>query len=329
MNPIPDRGRPLRIDSLDGVLAVIPHILGYVPHECIVILGIEAAGRLRLAFRFDLPSPSDPDSAAAVANHAISMLAREHMDVAIVVGYGPGHLVTTLADAFRTAAGAGVRLRDVVRVEDGRYWSYMCRESSCCPPHGTPFDPSAHPAAQALASADRPVLASRDALAATIAPVTGPQAEAMTEATQRAERAGLRLVTTGGMTSLETQGLTAIRGAIQVYREGGAIRAAIGHAWLALVLLRLRIRDDAWARMDPAFCQAHRRLWTDLVHRAQPGYVAAPGCLLAITAWQGGDGALANLALDRALADARTTDWPSCSAMRSPPERRHLWLPRR
>ena len=36
---------------------------------------------------------------------------------------------------------------------------------------------------------------------------------------------------------------------------------------------------------------------------AQPGYVAAPASLLAFTAWQGGNGALANVALDRALAD--------------------------
>ena len=36
---------------------------------------------------------------------------------------------------------------------------------------------------------------------------------------------------------------------------------------------------------------------------AQPGYVAAPAALLAFVAWQCGDGALANVALDRALAD--------------------------
>lgn len=303
MNPIPGR-RPLRIDSLEDVLAVIPHILGYVPDDCLVVLGVDAASRLRLAFRFDLPSPSDPDSAAAIADHAIGMLTREHMGVAVVVGYGPGHLVTPLADAFQTtAAGAGMRLRDLVRVEYSRYWSYLCREPSCCPPEGTQFDPAAHSAAQALASPARPVLASRDALAATIAPLTGPQAKAMTEATLRAERAGLRLITTGGSAAVDRQGLTAVRSAIHVYRDGGTITPAIGHAWLALVLLRLRIRDDAWARMEPAYCHAHRRLWTDLVRRAQPGYIAAPACLLALTAWQGGDGALANLALDRALAD--------------------------
>ena len=55
--------------------------------------------------------------------------------------------------------------------------------------------------------------------------------------------------------------------------------------------------------MDPGHRDAHLRLWTDLTRRAQPGYIAAPASLLAFTAWQTGNGALANLALDRALAD--------------------------
>jgi hypothetical protein len=55
--------------------------------------------------------------------------------------------------------------------------------------------------------------------------------------------------------------------------------------------------------MDPGHADAHLRLWTDLTRRAQPGYVAAPASLLAFVAWQSGDGALANVALDRALAD--------------------------
>src|ERR1700728_4164279 len=55
--------------------------------------------------------------------------------------------------------------------------------------------------------------------------------------------------------------------------------------------------------MDPEHNEAHRRLWTAVARLAQPGYVAAPAALLAFTAWQSGNGALANIALDRALAD--------------------------
>ena len=39
-----------------------------------------------------------------------------------------------------------------------------------------------------------------------------------------------------------------------------------------------------------------------MVRRACSGFVPAPASLLAFTAWQAGDGALANIAIDRALA---------------------------
>jgi hypothetical protein len=194
-------------------------------------------------------------------------------------------------------------MRDVLHVEDSRYWSYLCTNPGCCPAEGVLFDAGSHPVSAALTAAGLLVLPGRNALAATIAPVTGAEAEAMRQATQQAERAARRLIVTGGWTAVERAGLTAVRASIGLYRDGGSVLPAIGFAWLALVLTRLRIRDDAWARMDLGHREAHRRLWTDLVRRAQPGYAAAPASLLALTAWQGGDGALANLALDRALAD--------------------------
>jgi hypothetical protein len=69
-----------------------------------------------------------------------------------------------------------------------------------------------------------------------------------------------------------------------------------------VVLAHLAVRDDAWSRRDPGYRGAHLRLWTDLVRRATPAYLPAPASLLAFTAWQSGEGALANIAIDRALA---------------------------
>ena len=54
--------------------------------------------------------------------------------------------------------------------------------------------------------------------------------------------------------------------------------------------------------MDAGYRAAHLRLWTDVVRRATPAYLPAPASLLAFTAWQSGEGALANIAIDRALA---------------------------
>jgi hypothetical protein len=304
MNRPPGQPR-LRISSPAGVLAVVPNLLGFTPQNSLVVIGTgPAAGRVKIAFRYDLPDPPAADAAAQIAAHATGVLARQHLSAAVVAGYGPGPLVTPVADAIRGAAArTGVELLDVLRVQDGRFWSYLCTEPSCCPAEGVPFAAAAHPAAAVLADAGLPVLASRAALAATIAPLTGPAADAMTAATRRAERVAARLTTRAGQQALDGPGLAAVRAAIAAYRDGGTVSSPMRHAWLALVLTRVRIRDDAWARMDPAHRDAHRRLWTDVVRRAQPGYAAAPASLLAFTAWQGGDGALANIALERALAD--------------------------
>jgi hypothetical protein len=167
-----------------------------------------------------------------------------------------------------------------------------------------PFDADAHPAAQAMAAAaGKPVLASRQALAATIAPLTGAVAAAMVRETLGAERVAAKLLDRAGPGGLDGPGLAAVQAVVRLYRDGGVINVPFMHAWLGLVLRRLPVRDDAWARMDPQHRGVHRRLWTDVVRRVQPGYVAAPACLLAVTAWQDGDGAAANIAVDRALAD--------------------------
>jgi hypothetical protein len=304
MNTHPDQPR-LQIGSPASLLAVVPHLLGFAPADSLIVLGtVLPTGRVHLTLRYDLPDPPDTDLAADIAAHAASVLTREHMTSVVLIGYGPGPLVTPVADAVREAAtSSGLILREALRVQDGRYHSYLCRDPACCPVDGVPFDAAAHPAGQAMARTGPPVMADRDALAATIAPVTGLLASKMRKATLRAEGIAVSLVTRSGPRALYQPGLTAVQAAISTYRDGGSISPEARQAWLALVLLQLPVRDDAWARMDPGHRDAHRRLWADLVRRAQPGYVAAPASLLAFTAWQCGDGALANIALERALDD--------------------------
>jgi hypothetical protein len=238
---------PVRISSLTGLLAVIPYLLGFTPTDSLVVVGVgQPTGRIQVAFRYDLPDPPDGGTATAIAAHVAAVLARQQVTIAVAVGYGPGRLVTPVADAIRqVVSGARVELRDILRVHDGRYWSYLCRELSCCPADGVPFDAASHPAAKLLTSMGQPVLPGRAALAATIASLAGSEADAMAEATRRAERAAARLITRTSTQVLDRPGLAAVRSAIQVYRDGGSITPAVGHAWLALVLTRLRIRDDA------------------------------------------------------------------------------------
>ena len=302
MNPQPVR---VQVRGPRALAAVVPHLLGFHPDRSLVIVAVSGPhGRVRSAFRFDLPDPPNSPEAAAIADHAVAVLRRQQVTTAVALGYGPGMLVTPVADILRVVLPrVGIQLRDILRVHEGRCWSYLCPDPFCCPPEGIPVGISDDPAATALARAGLPAAASRAVLATTIAPLAGPEADAMREATIRAECAVAARLASCGQDALDRWHLAAVKAAIACYRAGDGDADPDELALLAVGLTSLRVRDDAWARMDPMHRTAHGRLWTDLTRRARPGYVAAPASLLAFTAWQGGEGALANLALDRALAD--------------------------
>jgi hypothetical protein len=299
----------IRVSSVAGFLAIVPHLLGFHPSQSMVVVGLNARrGRIVLGFRYDLPDPPDAARSQEIAQHATRVLQARRIKTAIAAGYGPGTLVTPVAESLRaTLLSAGITLRDLLRVQDGRYWSYACQDPGCCPPDGVPFDGPAHPAAGALAAAGMTACPDRAALAGSLAPPTGPAAESVSQATERALRRAGEFIAAppgeaAGQRRLVEAGREAVRAAIGIYRRGGQITDHDQLAWLAITLADLRVRDDAWARMEPRFRAAHRRLWTDVVRHAREPYVPAPASLLAFTAWQSGEGALANIAIERALA---------------------------
>jgi hypothetical protein len=302
----------VRIGSPTSLLAVIPGLLGFDPGHSFVVIGTEPGTALvRITLRYDVPDPRRPRVAAALARHAVSVLAAQGVTSAVAAGYGTDAAVSPVAAALRErAAAAGIAMTELLRADNGRYWSYVCRDPACCPPEGTPFDVTDHPAARTLRAAGSRVLADRDALAATLAATSGAQGAAMRRATRRClagvAKCATRLDRAGTHVAVPrltaTLGQVAVLGAIERYRAAGVVPAEHA-AWLTVALRQVRVRDDAWARMDPEHQGAHLRLWTDLTRLARPGFVAAPASLLAFVAWQAGDGALANVALDRALAD--------------------------
>lgn len=299
----------LRAAAPDAVLAVVPHLLGFHPSRSLVVLGLGDEDRVIVTFRYDLPQPDDQALAADIARHAGHVLTRERLTGAILIGYGPAELTErVLAQAAVRLAGHGIAVHEVLRTEAGRYWTVLCGYSPCCPPEGHRFDAAAHPAAVALTETGVTVLPDRQALARTLARPPGSARE-VARATRQARLLTDRLAEYGKSAGdadpqlrVIRAGRTQVQRAIRLYRGGGTIAGTAQLAWLAVLLSGMAVRDDAWARMLPDYAAEHGRLWTDVLRSTTTEFVPAPASLLAFTAWQQGSGALASIAVDRALA---------------------------
>jgi Domain of unknown function (DUF4192) len=307
-----DETRKVRFSagSPEAVLAVVPHLLGFYPERSLVVIGLGGQpSQVRVTFRYDLPWPLDAMELAGIAEHAASVLRRQETRAAVLIGYGTeAATVPVLEAVMRTLSVSGVSLGEVLRADGGRYWSLLCASPDCCPAEGRPYDPGSHPVAAAMTQAGHGALPDRAALARTLQPPPGT-AERVRLATDAAQRQLSELVARGQETGerdprlrVARTGRAVVQRAIRSYRAGGAITAGDQLAWVAVLLADLRVRDDAWARMDPAHFEAHNRLWTDVLRAAATEYIPAPASLLAFTAWQAGNGALAACAVDRALA---------------------------
>jgi Domain of unknown function (DUF4192) len=305
------RERPrVRVTSPADLLAVVPHLFGFHPASSFVVLGATGPRtEIELGFRYDLPDPPRKSSAAEIAEHAGAVLSHRQITTLIGVGYGPGRLVAPVADALTAVAKRqGLRLQELLRAENGRYWSYLCHDACCCPDQGVPFDYRSHLTSVVMTAAGFAAYPDRAARAQAIAPLSGDAAEAVERAIRRAcDRAETIMAEAAEQGSrnplrrVVDEGRRAVREAIRVYQSGERITDDDQMAWLLVALVNLPVRDDAWARMDPDGREAHLTLWADLTRRATGPWLPAPACLLAFTAWQSGDGTLANIALARAL----------------------------
>ncbi|GIH62106.1 DUF4192 domain-containing protein [Microbispora siamensis] len=286
----------LVLSSPADILAAVPYLVGFHPADSLVVTGV-AGPEVRLTTRWDLPVASGD------LDRLVTLLRRESVTAAFVVGYGPGALVTPAVDTVtRLLHAGGIRVAESLRAEGGRYWSYSCGSATCCPPEGTPYDTErSHVAAEAVMHG-LVALPDRGSLRRSVQPCGGA---AMRQVTLRV-MADLRAVPEpGGSVADETaarfvaEGLARVRRAIGLYDSGGRLDDE-GAARLGLDLAVVRVRDEAWALIDDR--DAHIALWRDLTRRLEPGHVAPAASLLAAAAWHRGECALAGMALERALA---------------------------
>jgi hypothetical protein len=300
--------RRLKLESPGELVELVPYLLGFHPTESVVVLAMTGP-RNEIGFRARADIVSDDREAVALVRHLTDVLVRNEAEAVAVVIYPPDDWpgdVATLQAAFEAALGAaGINVVEFVLVRKGRWRSLLCADLSCCPPEGRSLPAQASGAsivAAEMTYAGAAALPSREALVATLQPHGSLVRAAMDEATSKVEEEWVSHLLGGGSLGAwreDSAGLHA--SVVSRWSTGDHSLSDDEAARLVVGLSDSRVRDRCIGVIDSPLRPAAKELWAELVRRAGPADVAPPATLLAWAAWQDGDGALANVAIDRAL----------------------------
>lgn len=286
----------LRLRSPADVVSAIPYLIGFHPTDSVVVLACDSA-RGAYAVRLDLTAQD------ALLEHIALLVAGRRPAEVILAGYGEEEPVTPMVERVRDRLSAhGVRLREALRVDKGRYWSYLCSDATCCPPEGTYVDVTTSPVAAAAIAGGLVALPDRHVLERMLAPAGDDTTRRAADRAERKLAAWAEDDADSVPSRIVAEGVPLVRTLIERACAGSPLPGDEEVAWLGLLLVSLRVRDEAWVRMNEPDLQHHIRLWRHVLTRVKEPYAAAPACLLSYAAWRAGEGALANVALDRALA---------------------------
>ena len=311
----------LTLSTPGDVLEALPYLLGFHPAESVVALSLRGPRfRLGLHVRLDLPPPGHEHVLVA---RLVDPLAADRAERAMVVVYTGAGAPTGRAaapDAEEPAAlpgrevvdavesrlhGRGIALCEALLVSGGRWWSYRCTDPTCCPPQGRPLAPAAGSSRVAAAAtyAGMVALPSREDLVATLEPVRFLARVGMEQALDRgAEALAARLASGEAREALREETRRRFEEALARFAEPPASLSDDETARLVLGLADVPLRDEVALRAVGDRGTALLDLLTYLVRRALPPADVAPATVLAMVAYQRGDGVLAGIALERALA---------------------------
>lgn len=334
MSDHPDRPRSLRpqanppemrtasIRTPDDVIRAVPYLLGFHPRESLVLLAL-AGSRLVLTVRLDLADAAGDDPrplretlevvARAQATRLLGVVVTDTPPSEIppvetntaggapaagTTGVGPLLPYTELVEHLGTlAAGFALELADTMLLHADHWWSYRCDDPACCPPAGRPID-TATTSFEALAVTYGTVpLADRDELERLLHP---SETQVSPEQIQRAARALHRRMSAAARTADPNSWQQPLIEDLLTRTTGNAVTMASA-AWWGVALRATPIRDAAWVATDSR--QIPDPQWWRMIGRLLPApYCAAPLFLFGWASWRAGNGALANVCVDRILA---------------------------
>jgi hypothetical protein len=305
-----DRPYSVRLSDPGDLAAGIPHLLGFHPTNSVVVISLTGPNgrRVGLTMRADIPPPrhdralahqlangvrsDDPDAVVmAVVSDAANLAGDTELP--------HQQLVHELTVAMTSA---GLAVRDVLLVRSGRWWSYDCPHRCCSPAAGTPLPAGVTELEVATVASGVVVAGDRDEVAARLE--RSPEAAAIGDAVLRTASERVVDILDRGRDVVREEATAAIA-ALAAGPSTGAPPPRLSDDDLARMVWALRddvVRDAALAFALGPDAAGAEALWMECARRAPVPLDAAPATLLAVSAWLRGDGATANIALERALA---------------------------
>lgn len=299
-NDVPSSESRIRLRNPGELVAAVPHLLGFYPGDSLVLVTRHGRRSPGVVVRTDLPQQGDDQ---ALADQLLQHLRQSETDEVIVAIIGGGSadppdppprqdLARRVAETLTTA---GVRIACCVWAEEIRHGaSWRCYGD--IGPVGTVPDPQSSPLAAEVVLAGAVTFASREDLAAQLAP-DADTAVLARRAALLAEHTDIAAVDRAlGGPSAARVGIAALRDAIHQAAHGELPVTDEQIIPLTVALSDPRVGDAATVLClpDPA---AAERLWLALTRAVPAPYRAEPAVLLAITAYVRGNGALARAAL--------------------------------
>lgn len=121
--------------SPGSLAAALPGLVGFAPEQSLVVVYLNEC-HVVVTMRVDLPE-NLIEAAEHVAQTGVRAGASEALLVVCcdrVEGALPH--AEGIAAISVACQEAGVEIKDALLVDQGRFWSYLCRDTSCCPPQG-------------------------------------------------------------------------------------------------------------------------------------------------------------------------------------------------
>ena len=295
-DPVPDPAHgaavPYVARSTADLVAMAPLVLGFHPRDSVVLLTFGPGAGPGFHARVDLPT--DHSGQQVVAATLLEPCVEHGVRRAAVL------LHTDDAEAARSQAdlllalllGAGIDVLDVVRVEEDR-WFPVPEDGD----PGTAYDLTTHPFTARHVLEGRAVRRDREELVASL---VGEDDEDLVAVTLAATRTAddLLLPTRPARAVLRPEARWLQQRVRRALHDRTPLSATDAGRVLVLVALE-ELRDVVLTGLDRTTVLQHVELWLGLVRRC-PDHLLPGACgLLALAAWQAGDGAMAWCAVDR------------------------------